>query len=263
MSDDISPILDKWPYRGENSVRKIVGLDGREKVQIRVLLEGYHGVLQFECDGRPDGKRRHGREFALDYYEDLAHSAQAAEGYPVVFRLTHDQVEELFEESSITYQRYIVLLQMNDHVRVVRDTARNMRLFRFVHECAELEEDRDRLEKWWPYILRIHATSRTLLRLEKKDADGALTVLRETLRKIKDLPTQEDEVFGVEQERSIKVLEEMVESVSQQCEPTRIELLEQQKVAAIKEEDYERAAELRDQIDQLKRQETQNADQAN
>ena len=49
MSLDLNTILKDWPYEsGTIKVRKITGLDGREKLQLRVDL----GVLQMEITGR-------------------------------------------------------------------------------------------------------------------------------------------------------------------------------------------------------------------
>src|SRR4051812_10799411 len=54
MSFDISHILDKWEYHpGQVVVRKFIGRDGQEKIQLRVDL----GLLQMNAEGRPDGKR--------------------------------------------------------------------------------------------------------------------------------------------------------------------------------------------------------------
>ncbi len=51
-SRDISPVLKGWDYEpGTINVRKISGLDGSPKLQMRVDL----GVLQMEMSGRPDG----------------------------------------------------------------------------------------------------------------------------------------------------------------------------------------------------------------
>jgi hypothetical protein len=62
MSLDLNTILKDWPYEsGTVKVRKITGLDGREKLQLRVDL----GVLQMEITGRPDGRRPHNCESLL------------------------------------------------------------------------------------------------------------------------------------------------------------------------------------------------------
>ena len=55
---DLSRLLREWDYDSNKlNVRRIIGEDGREKIQLRVDL----GVLQMEVAGRPDGKRPFGR----------------------------------------------------------------------------------------------------------------------------------------------------------------------------------------------------------
>src|SRR6202162_1250990 len=79
MSLDLNSILKDWPHEsGSIKVRKIAGLDGREKLQLRVDL----GVLQMEMTGRPDGRRPHNCESLLEYYQKrAARAAQKSETY--------------------------------------------------------------------------------------------------------------------------------------------------------------------------------------
>src|ERR1700748_603465 len=73
MSLDLNTILKDWPYEsGTVKVRKITGLDGREKLQLRVDL----GVLQMEITGRPDGLRPHNCEALLEYHRKRATRAE-------------------------------------------------------------------------------------------------------------------------------------------------------------------------------------------
>ena len=76
MNNDISSVLGDWEYApGELRVRKIVGRDGRAKIQVRMDL----GVMQLEWDGRPDGVRPKECASLLEYYLDkLARSYWAA-----------------------------------------------------------------------------------------------------------------------------------------------------------------------------------------
>ena len=62
---DISRVLREWTFDATKvNVRRILGEDGKEKIQLRLDL----GVLQMEVDGRPDGKRPFGQESLLDYH---------------------------------------------------------------------------------------------------------------------------------------------------------------------------------------------------
>src|SRR5437773_4946623 len=66
MSLDLNTILKDWPHENRAIiVRKVLGLDGRQKLQLRIDL----GLLQMELTGRPDGNRPHGCDSVLTYHQ--------------------------------------------------------------------------------------------------------------------------------------------------------------------------------------------------
>ncbi len=74
MSLDLNTLLNDWEHEsGAIKVRKVPGLDGREKLQLRIDL----GLLQMEMTGRPDGKRPHNCESLLQYHQRRAARADA------------------------------------------------------------------------------------------------------------------------------------------------------------------------------------------
>ena len=138
---------DEWSFDPEANVRKISGRDGVAKIQIRVDQGAFQGILQLNLDGRPDGRRPHGQDFALDYYRDELKKYRREHGASDKgFALDEAACRELFDEGSRLYKRYAFLIQLHEYQRVVRDTERNMVLFRFVNRYAEREEDRDSRE---------------------------------------------------------------------------------------------------------------------
>jgi hypothetical protein len=252
VSQDLSRLLSDWPYGAGGNVRKITGEDGKEKMQIRVSINSFHGLLQFECDGRPDAKRPHGREFYLEYMEEKRQLLLASGAPPEEFKLTHAQCKRLFDESTMVYHRYVVLFQAGDFARVVRDTARNMRLFRFVHANAKHPVDREHLECWWPYILRIHHTALAMQRLSDGRADAALEEVKVCRRFLDELLPQENDIFKVELKRSRETLDQIEKEIRARMPLNEMERLERDKQAAIKEQRYEDAARLRDRINSMK-----------
>src|SRR5262249_31582940 len=92
MSLDLNSLLKDWPHEsGAIKVRKVPGLDGREKLQLRIDL----GLLQMEMDGRPDGQRPHNCESYLIYHQRRAlRAAERGEDY----ELTPEQCSELQQE---------------------------------------------------------------------------------------------------------------------------------------------------------------------
>src|SRR6266849_7921363 len=92
MNLDLNTLLRDWPHEpGAIKVRKIVGLDGRQKLQLRIDL----GVLQMEVTGRPDGVRPHGCESLLTYHQMRA-AQKKAEGD--TYELTPEQCAALQQE---------------------------------------------------------------------------------------------------------------------------------------------------------------------
>jgi hypothetical protein len=250
LTDDIDPILESWDSPG--SARTIIGADGQQKVQLRVEANGHRGLVQFDCDGRPDGKLPYGCDFVLDHHMARFERHVAAAGPAEDFRLTHEESAELIEEAVLVYNRYVLLLQLEDYDRVVRDTERNMRLFRFLHRHAEVPEDANALEKWWPYIIRISQTAKAFAAAGREDFEGALAAAREAERELLALPDQDDPVFKVERDRSVKAVTEMEAVFGRRVPPDRVVLLEEEKLRAVEREDYEHAARLRDEIERVR-----------
>ena len=249
---DLTPLIQAWDFNPDSNVRKITGADGVQKVQVRVDQGAFQGILQLSLDGRPDGKKPHGHDFALDYYCGLLDVHRRENQDDTGFSLDGDACQELFEEGARVYGRYAFLLQIKDYDRVVRDTERNMELFRFVNTYGEGEEDRLNLEKWWPYILRINATARSMVLQGRGDFDSALEIVGEAREQIDELAEVDAEEFFVERKRSHEALDELEESLRSNRPPSRTERLEQELQEAVDQEEFERAASIRDELNGLR-----------
>jgi hypothetical protein len=246
LTEDIDPILESWDSPG--GVRVIIGADGGEKVQLLIEANGHRGLVQFDCDGRPDGVRPHGCDFVLDHQVARFERHVVSAGPPEDFLLSHEEAAELIEEAVLVYNRYILLLQLEDYDRVVRDTEHNMRIFRFLHRHAERPDDANALEKWWPYIIRIHQTAMAFAAADREDYEAAFAAAKEAEREILALADSDDPIFKVERERSVKAISEMEALFGKRVPADRVALLEEEKLRAVEREDYEHAARLRDEI---------------
>jgi len=252
MGQDISHMLREWEFDPDSNVRKIRGDDGIQKVQVRIDQGAFQGILQLNMDGRPDGRKPHGFDFVLDYYcHSLEVHRKKHSGSENGFTLDQNDCKELFDEGVRVYGRYGFLLQLKDYERVIRDTERNMKLFRFVNDYALEEEDRSNLEKWWPYILRIHATARAKLAVQEKDYEQAFEIIDETKDKIAQLPQVEAEEFFIESERSQQALDELREELQNSRPLSREERLKQDLQEAIDQDAFEEAALIRDELKSL------------
>jgi hypothetical protein len=249
MSDtvDLRTLLAGWPYDPDNDLRVGHRADGGGFLQVRTPL----GIEQFELDGRPDGQRPHGMDSALDFHLNRLARAQAAK-QESDFVLDPDACAELFSEGTLYYFRYYRLFQLRDWPRTIRDTARNLRLFDLVHRHAAREEDRNHLEKWRPYIVRMNAAASALAELEAGNHERALRLAEEAIEDIEALDELEDETFQFERERSREALRELTRQIKKVKPVSKLELLQRQLSRAVETQEFERAAELRYRIRELR-----------
>jgi UvrB/uvrC motif len=246
-SYDLRQLLAGWPYDPDRDARIVNGVDGREILQVRTPL----GIEQLEMEGRPDGVRPHGRESALEFHRQRLAEAEAA-GCEAGFELEPEDCAELFAEGTLYYLRYARLFQLRRWAETVRDTARNLDLFDFVHRHAAREEDQNNLEKWRPYIIRMNGAAAALMTLEKGGHEKALESVVQAIARIEGLAHMDDETFLFERTRSLAALRELAAQIEQARPVSAMERLEKQLQRAIDRQEFEHAAELRDRIRQMK-----------
>src|SRR5258707_1822183 len=168
MSLDLNTVLKDWPHEpGMIKVRKVTGLDGRDKLQLRIDL----GVLQMEMTGRPDGLRPHGCDSLLSYHQNRAQLAEASGND---YELSAEDCSELQQEGIQYYHRYISLFQLNDFAGVIRDTQRNLDLFSFVSSHADPEELASSFEQFRPYVIMMNTRAKASIELERDDYISAV-----------------------------------------------------------------------------------------
>jgi len=246
---DLRRLLQSWPYDPEHDARLVRGDDGREILQVRTPL----GVEQYEMDGRPDGTRPHGMESALEFHQRRFEEARIA-GQEAEFELSPRECSELFDEGTLYYFRYVRLFQLKDWARTIRDTARNLRGFDFLHEHARREQDQQFLEKWRPYLLRINACAAAMLELEQSAYNKALRIVNDAVEKLEALEELDDDTFKFERERSLTALRELTSQIQKNRPLSELERLEHQLRRAIERQEFERAAQLRDRLRELRKQ---------
>jgi hypothetical protein len=248
MSLDLNTILKDWPHENGNvKVRKIAGLDGREKLQLRVDL----GVLQMEMTGRPDGQRPHNCESLLEYHQRRAtRAAEKGEDY----ELTPEECAELQQEGIQYYHRYLSLFQVNDFVGVVRDTQRNLDLFTFVTEHTDRDELSWSLQQFRPYVLMMNTRAKASILLGQSKFGEAMSEIERGRDAIAEFFQHSNFPELVSKSSEIAFLDEWLEEVKTKRPLSKLEIMQREMETAIGKELYERAAELRDAIKLLKAQ---------
>lgn len=242
MKRDLSYFLSDWDFDPTDiCARKIIGLDGHEKLQVRLDL----GVLQMEMIGRPDGETPKGHASMLDYYLDQLEAHRAQGEQDETFRLDADACGDLGQEGLLFYHRYICLLRLGEFAGVVRDTTHNLAILDLVHAYAEDEEDRISFEQYRPYVLMIHTRAKGEICLQKEDYHGALQRIEEGMVKIRTCLDTFDEVDGEEELQALSAWAEEIDREQPMSLQQRLTLELQ---SAIAEERYEQAAKLRDRL---------------
>jgi hypothetical protein len=246
MSLDLNSLLHDWPHEpGAIKVRKIMGLDGREKLQLRIDL----GVLQLEMEGRPDGKRPHNSESLLTYHQRRA--AKASERGDT-YELTAEQCNELQQEGIQYYHRYLSFFQINEFEGVIRDTQRNLDLFTFVDEHTDREEVVWSFQQFRPYVLMMNTRAKASILLHEGSFAAAIQQIEKGRDAITEFLQESNFPEMATKSSEIAFLEEWLEEVRAKRPLTKLEVMEREMERAIANELYERAAELRDAIRQLK-----------
>ena len=245
MSLDITDNLKDWPFKpGQVTARRIVGDDGKEKIQLRLDL----GLLQMDAAGRPDGQQPLGRESLLAFQEERLRKYREEHDGEEGFDLDEADCERLRNEGVMYYHRYLAEFVLGDYEGVERDTSRNLRLIDFCRKYAREESDRYLLEQYRPYILMMCTRARAHLHLKDDRPKAALAAVQKGIEGIE----QFYENFGgdemVDRSGEAAVLRALEKEIEAQIPVDPIQKLREQLDRAIQAEQYELAAQLRDQI---------------
>ncbi|MDI9403328.1 MAG: UvrB/UvrC motif-containing protein [Limnohabitans sp.] len=225
MRRDLDELLNAFPYEsGRLNARLERASDGREVLLVRLEL----GILQLECEGRPDGRptlvtRREQRPLTAD---------EAA-----LWRLELVQFQ----------QRAMAFWAVGDFGRTLRDAET-------VVEGATL------LERWAPdaegawavsarfsaLVLRTRAGAMALL--ERGGTREAASVLEQGLDALRIAAAQSGLGASYDQLSDVIALRTWRESLVPQLPPAQRSELEARLHAAIRAENYELAAILRDEL---------------
>jgi len=249
LSKDITPVLKGWDFEsGTINVRKVSGLDGLAKLQMRVDL----GLLQMELTGRPDGVRPHGCESLLEYFDQQLREYRTRNGTDLGFHLTGDQCQSLRDEAAMYYQRYLGLFVLGEFNGVVRDTERNIRVIDLCGRFALDEQDRLVLEQYRPYIIMMNTRAQASMLNRDKQYLPALEAIAAGLERIREFFARFGQEEAFPQSNEVKVLKKFAKEIRRKLPVDPMRKLQSQLDRAVKNENYEQAARFRDQIQAMK-----------
>jgi hypothetical protein len=234
---DIDRILKEWPFEpGEVSARLVRATDGREVLQMRVEM----GVLQLELENRPDGLRPGGADTYFDYLLGLA--AEVGEG----FELSEEQCAAADREFLQYYHRRVCWLALRDFHRATRDADHSLAFMDFVRAHSPDEEWTISHEQYRPFVLFHRTQAAALSKLEDGNPTAAIAELNEGLDRFRELFAEYEAEQQFDEDELVQRLSDLRDTLSEQyhVQPSLKERLAQ----AVAREEYELAAELRDEM---------------
>lgn len=234
---DIDRVLREWAFTpGRPLVRRVAGSDGRDLLQMRVDM----GVLQLETTGRPDGERPEG---FVTYYDYLV-SAAFQEGEK--FELIEPRRLEVDREFYQFYHRRICWLSLQEYALAAADAEHTLRLMDFSSANSTDRQWVMMHEQYRPFVLFHQVQASALVQLGADDPAAAVETIDKGLEGMADLFSQHGAQEQFDDDLFVGKLREMQESIK-----THFKLgpsLADQLAEAVAAEQYELAAQLRDQL---------------
>lgn len=251
MSYDISHLLAQWDYEpGRVVVRRFMGKDGQEKIQLRVDL----GILQMNAQGRPDGKRPLGHESLYECYLGRLHAHQEQhDGDDQDFVMGIEECSKLQLEVLQYHHRCICFLELQDFAAAVRDTERNLKVLDFVDEFAESDELAWSLQQFRPQIIMLYTRAKATKLVKANRFKAAILMIDESLEELRSFFEDYDRQDLLEHSPEIVSLQQWRDELNSNRPMSRRERLELDLKEAVQREDYEKAAQVRDALRNLKR----------
>lgn len=230
-------LLRNWPYEVETlGVRRVICADDREVLQMRVDM----GVLQLELEGRPDGTRPDG--FETFYHYLLAESQR----YGDEMVLNDNQCNEADREFIQFYQRRICWLQLQEYRNAVRDADHTLGLMDFCRKHSPDEEWTLSHEQHRPFVLFHRTQAAALLLLDENGPEAAISEISQGLDRIRAVFEEFQAEDQFEHDEFVSRLREFREALRAEYKVGRT--LDERLEDAVAAEEYELAAQLRDEL---------------
>jgi hypothetical protein len=229
-------LLKQWKFDPHTlSVRIVKGKDDRDVIQMRVDM----GMLQLETTDRPDGEKPHKHPTFLDYLTSRRLEDST-------FQLTDDECGEVDREFMQFYHRRICWLRLQFYRRAVMDADHTIKLMEIAHQHSPDEEWSGSHEQYRPFVWFHRTQAEALAELEENGAEQAVQAVTEGLEAIRQIFEQHEVEEQFESDELVVRLIELRESLRREYDVGRT--LQEQLDDAVQTEQYEKAAELRDEL---------------
>ncbi|MGE3805472.1 MAG: UvrB/UvrC motif-containing protein [Gemmataceae bacterium] len=240
MNHDIDAALEGWEYKlGMVQARLVQAQDGRQVIQMRVDL----GILQIETTDRPDGTRPHGCPTYMHY---LQRQKRMVETDNQSFVLSDEQCQEADREFMQYYYRRLCWLALRNYDRAIKDADHTLAFMDFVRDHSPDEEFTRDHEQYRGFVLYQRTQASAARALEEEKPESAIDEIAVGLKRIEDFFTENEAEEQLEENGMVQQLRKLEKSLR---EKHGIDVtLQEQLDLAVAEEDYEKAARLRDKL---------------
>ena len=239
MNNDISRILKEWTYDPNNvNARFISDSEGIKRVQLRLDL----GIFEMGLQGRPDGTKPHSYDSLLDYYKTLEATSKKK------LKLQADECSELQQEAVQYYYRYLARYSLEDYDGVIADTRHNLELFEFVSRHAENEDLAWEFLQFKPYVCMMGAKAMAKKMSATENYEAAMSAVEEALAQIKHFWKEQGEEALQNESYEVDQLNELMSKLRDRKPSDEAEKLRAELDYAVKQENFEKAANLRDKL---------------
>ncbi|MCU0707049.1 MAG: UvrB/UvrC motif-containing protein [Pirellula sp.] len=235
-SKGLDEVLQDWAFDPHSlSVRLVKGDDGRDVIQMRVDL----GILQMETQGRPDGQTLQGHPTFLDWMLEI--EKQNAD-----FVMDEDQCFEADREFVQYYHRRISWLRLQHYHRAVEDADHTLSLMDVCRDHSPDEEWTMSHEQYRPFVLFHRTQAAALAALDEADAEHAIAEINRGLEQMREVFVEHEAEDEFDEDEMVQQLGKLRDSLREEYEvgPS----LQERLAEAVRSEQYELAAMLRDEL---------------
>ena len=170
---------------------------------------------------------------------------------PAPLSLDGDACRALREEAAQFYHRYVALLVLEDFEGVIRDTSRNLRVADLCRAHAQDDRDRAMLEQVRPYIIMMRTRAVAGQALKDDVPKAAIAAVDDGLTALRDHYAETGEPDEFEISSEAQSLREMRDALVPKLPVSQKTELRERLHEAIRKENYELAAILRNELRML------------
>lgn len=245
--EDISELLEKWPFDPSRVQARLLERPGSPPlIQLRVDM----GVLQMFQDGRPDGSHPGGYSSILHQYKALMQRLKKRGASPELFVIPPEDFPEIDRELLQYHHRTLAFFALGDHARAARDANHGLELLLFAVSHSKDATYAARHERSIPLLIFERARARALASLDGHKPELAVRHIEEGIRLLQGHVKNSKVEMGSETSRELAFLKRWARKLrlAHGLAPS----LEEQLQEAVRRENYEEAARIRDEIKRRK-----------